>query len=155
MEVAAGLTTTNARMAITITVSQASYAPHVPVHTRPPGLRLAIAAVFAQGLAVLGFGLWLVFELLTQSPSNEDVARGSAVYFLVFGLLVLLVAWGLWRRSGWSHGAAIFLQLLALPIAWYMLRGDIWWSALLLTTVAVAALVALLRPQTRAALGRE
>jgi hypothetical protein len=142
-------------MAITITVDQWSYAPHVPVHTRPPGLRLAIAAVLAEGLAVLGFGVWLGFELLTQTPSNEDVARGSAVYFLVLGVLVLLVAWGLWRRSWWSHGAAVFLQLLALPIAWYMLRGDIWWSALLLTAVAVAALVALLRPQTRAALGRE
>lgn len=108
-----------------------------------------------EGLAVLGFGVWLGVELFTQTPSNEAVASGSAVYFVVFGLLVLLVAWGLWRRSGWSHGAAVFLQLLALPIAWYMLRGDVWWSALLLAFIAVATIVALLRPDTRAALGRE
>jgi uncharacterized membrane protein len=116
---------------------------------------VAIAAVLVEGLAVLGFALWLGVELVTQSPSNEDVARGSTVYFIVLGALVLLVAWGLWRRSGWSHGAAVFLQLLALPIAWYMLRGHAWWSALVLTVIAVATIVALLRRETRTALGRE
>ena len=104
---------------------------------------------------MLGFALWLGFELLTRSPSNEDVAQGSTVYFIVFGVLVLLVAWALWRGRGWSHGAAVFLQLLALPIAWYMVRGHAWWGAVLLTVIAATAIVALLRRETRTALGRE
>lgn len=115
---------------------------------------MAAAVVLVEGLALLGFGAWLGVELLVSEPSNREVASGSAVYFLVLGALVLLLAWSLWRRTGWSHGAAVFVQILALPLAWTMLRAGTWWLAVPTAALAVAALVALLRPGTRSALGR-
>jgi hypothetical protein len=121
---------------------------------RPPGLLVATAVVAAEGLALLGFGLWLGVELVVSEPSNRDVGSGSAVYFVVLGALVLLLAWSLWRRSGWSHGGSVFAQVLALPIAWTMLRAGSWELAVPTAALAVAALVALLQPATRTALGR-
>jgi len=122
---------------------------------RPRGLRLAAVVVLVEGLALLGFGGWLVFELATRDPSNRDVATGSSVYFVVLGLLVVLVAWGLWRRSGWSHGAAVFLQLLALPVAFSMAQAGAWWGAALLGVLAIVTVIGLLKRDTRVALGRD
>ncbi len=111
--------------------------------------------VALEGLGLLGFGVWLAVESLLRDASNEDVAMGSTVYFLVLGGLVLLIAYGLWRRSSFTHGAAVFLQLLFLPIAWYMALEGFWIGAVPLALGALAALVGLLRPDARAALGRD
>ena len=116
---------------------------------------LATAVVLVQGLALVGFGAWLGVELLVAEPSNRSVATGSTAYFLLLGALVLGLVWALWRRRSWSHGAAVFLQVLALPLAWTMATADNWLLAVPTAALAITGLVALLRPDTRAALGRE
>ncbi len=111
--------------------------------------------VLLEGLALFGFGVWLAVESLLRDASNEAVATGSTVYFLVLGALVLLIAYGLWRRSSITHGAAVFVQLLVLPVAWYMAQAGFWAGAVPLAVAAVGALAGLMRPDARAALGRD
>lgn len=114
----------------------------------------ATCVVGAEGLAVLAYTGWLGYELLTEEPDNMAVATGSATFLLVFALLVLAVAWGLRRRQSWAGGAAIFLELLALPVAYEMAGGGFWLGTVVLAPAAVLALVALMSEPGRAALGR-
>ena len=76
-----------------------------------------------EGAALLGFGGWLLVETQVAQASDDDVAAGSTAYFIVLGLLGLFVAWALWRQRSWAFGAALFTQILALPIAFTMVAG--------------------------------
>lgn len=115
---------------------------------------VATLVVAAQGLAVLAYTAWLGYELVTAEPDNMAVATGSATFLLLFALAVLGVAAALWRRQSWAGGAAIALELLALPICYEMVGGGFWLGALVLGPAAVAALVALMGEPGRTALGR-
>ena len=117
-------------------------------------LVVATAAVALEAVGLLGFGTWLGYESAARTPDNAAAAAGSTAYFLVLGALVAGVAWALARRRAWSAGAATFLQLLALPMAWYMAGAGLLVGGLPLAAVALAALGGLLAPATRAALGR-
>lgn len=110
--------------------------------------------VSAEALALLGFGLWLAYEMIVETPSNRSVATGSMVYFLVLGLGIAAIAIFAWRGRRWVYGPTVFLQLLALPIAYYMLVGGFVFGAVLVAGVAVTGLVALLSPEGRSAFGR-
>ncbi|RJK95433.1 hypothetical protein [Vallicoccus soli] len=117
-------------------------------------LRLATLGVALEAVALLAFGGWLGVETLVATPDNEDIARGSTAYFLVLGALVALVALALARRQAWSLGAGTFLQLLALPMAWYMAREGLWVGAVPLAAVAVVSLAGLVGERSRAAVER-
>lgn len=125
-----------------------------PPGGRPVPLRVATGVLAAQALALLGFAGWLVWETVVATPDNPAVAQGSAAYFVVLALILCGVAWALARRHGWAGGAAVFVQLLALPMAWYMGRAGLLVGAVPLAAGALAALVGLLTPASRAALGR-
>ena len=111
--------------------------------------------VALEGLGLFGFGVWLAVESMVREASNEDVAMGSTVFFFVLGLLVLLIAYGLWRRSSFIHGAAVSVQLLLLFLAYMAATEGFWIGAVPLALSALAALVGLLRPDARVALGRD
>jgi hypothetical protein len=110
--------------------------------------------VSLEAAALLGFSGWELYRSTVETPSNQAVAQGTTVYFAVVGVLVALVAVAVWRTRSWSHGAAVFLQLLALPVAWTMATAGFWPGALLLGGSALAALVALVSPPGRAVYGR-
>ncbi|HSK27490.1 MAG TPA: hypothetical protein VK894_11340 [Jiangellales bacterium] len=115
---------------------------------------VAGTVVSLDAAALLGFALWEVYRSTVETPSSEAVAQGTMAYFGLLGTVVAVLAVAVWRLRSWSHGAAVFLQLLALPVAWTMAGGGFWWGAVLLGGSAVAALVALLSPAGRAAYGR-
>jgi hypothetical protein len=129
----------------------------VPTDTsRPPRPVLVTIGVLAgQAVALLGFSGWLVAQRAGETPSNEMVFEGSAVYLVVSGLLVGLVAMALWSMRGWAYGAAVVVQLLALGVTYEMARGGFWVGAVPLGVAAVAAGVALVTKPARAAFGRD
>ena len=125
------------------------HAADPPTRSRPLLLRLATAGVVLEAAALLGFALWLGVETLVETPDNLDVAQGSTAYFVVIGLLVALVATGLVRGWSWAAGAGLFLQLLALPMAWYMARAGFWLGAVPLAAVALVSLAGLVSERAR------
>jgi peptidoglycan/LPS O-acetylase OafA/YrhL len=118
---------------------------------RPLLLRLATVGVALEALALLAFGAWLGVETLVETPDNIDIARGSTAYFLLLGALVTLIAVALARGRAWSLGAGTFVQLLALPLAWYMAQGGLWVGAVPLAALAVVTLAGLVGERSRAA----
>lgn len=125
-----------------------------PAARVPPQLRVVVAVVVLEGLVMAGYGGWLLWRLGAGGATNRDVAQGTGVYFLAFGAVVCLLALALARRHGWALGAATFLQVLALPVAWTMLREGFWLGGLPIGVAAVAALVAAVSEPARRAVGR-
>ncbi len=129
--------------------------PHEPRPSpRPLPLAVATAVVVLQTTAVLGVGGWLLLGALGGEATNQDVADGSAAYFLFLGACMAVVATCLARRQGWSAGPALVAQLLSLPVAYYMLTEGFLLGAVPVGLAAAAGLYGLTSAQTREALGR-
>ncbi|MFD5284529.1 hypothetical protein ACF1AU_04535 [Streptomyces rubrogriseus] len=122
---------------------------------RPGRLTAAAAIAALEGLALLVGGGWMLVEGLTGHPDDRTSAVTGGVTLIVLALLPLLAARGLIARRGWSRGPAVITQIMALPVAYNMVRADSLAvpAGIVLGVVAVTALVLLVNPTTTQALG--
>ncbi|KFG04606.1 MULTISPECIES: hypothetical protein [Streptomyces] len=122
---------------------------------RPGRLTAAAALAGLEGVALLaGGGAMLVLGL---GGDSDDVGTGvtGGITLVVLALLPLIAARGLLLRRSWSRGPAVITQIMALPVAYNLLRADsvAIWAGIVLAVVAVTALVLLVNPATTQALG--
>ncbi|GAA2591246.1 MULTISPECIES: hypothetical protein [Streptomyces] len=122
---------------------------------RPGRLTAAAALAALEGLALVVGGAWMLVGGLTGHPDDRTSALTGGVTLIVLALLPLLAARGLMHRRGWSRGPAVVTQIMALPVAYNMLRADSLAvpAGAVLGVMAVAALVLLVNPTTTEALG--
>jgi hypothetical protein len=118
-------------------------------------VRLAALLIGLQAGVLLGYGGYLAWQSRTAEASNDEVAAEIPWFFFGLGVLVLLVAIGLARRSGFAYGAAVAVALLSLAIAWEMSREDLWLGAIPVAMAAAVTLWALWSRPGRAAFGRD
>ncbi|MDX3639790.1 hypothetical protein [Streptomyces sp. MB09-02B] len=122
---------------------------------RPGRLTAAAALAALEGVALLvGGGAMLVVGLTGDA---DDLSTGvtGGITLIALALLPLIAARGLLLRRGWSRGPAVITQIMALPVAYNLLRADSVAipAGIALAVVAVAALVLLINPATTRALG--
>ncbi|MBI0384604.1 hypothetical protein JBE27_52205, partial [Streptomyces albiflaviniger] len=89
-----------------------------PTGPRPARLTAAAVLAAAEGVVLLGFGVYVLIMGLTGNPESPQQAEMLGVTVLALALLPLLAARGLWLRRRWSRGPATITQLMALPVAW-------------------------------------
>lgn len=84
---------------------------------------------------------------------SAQSAAGTAVFAaLMAGLLGGLAA-ALGRLRAWARGPAIVIEILLVPIGYYMITGGIAWLGVLTMAVGLIGAGLLLAPSTRTALG--
>jgi hypothetical protein len=122
---------------------------------RPGRLTAAAALAALEGLALVVGGAWMLVGGLTGHPDDRTSAVTGGVTLIVLALLPLLAARGLLAGRGWSRGPAVITQIMALPVAFNMVRADSLAvpTGIVLGVVAVTALVLLVNPTTTQALG--
>ncbi|WP_416968419.1 hypothetical protein [Streptomyces sp. 4F14] len=119
--------------------------------------RLTYAAVLAgvEGLALVVGGVWMLVLGVGGDADDRQGAVTGGVTLAVLALLPLLAARGLLKRRSWSRGPAVVTQVMALPVAYNLLRADSVAipAGIVLGVVAVTALVLLINGETTRALG--
>ncbi|GGZ28964.1 hypothetical protein GCM10010300_84930 [Streptomyces olivaceoviridis] len=122
---------------------------------RPRRLTCAAALAALEGAALVAGGLWVLVLGLTSDPDDRQQAVTLGITLVVLALLPLLAARGLLLRRGWSRGPALITQLMALPVAYNLLRADSMAipAGIALGLVAVVTLVLLVNGETTRALG--
>ncbi|MET9452091.1 hypothetical protein [Streptomyces cinerochromogenes] len=122
---------------------------------RPRRLTYAAALAGLEGAALMAGGLWVLVLGLAGEPDDRQQAVTLGITLVVLALLPLLAARGLLLRRGWSRGPAVITQILALPVAYNLLHSDgvAIPVGIVVTAVAVAALVLLVNGETTRALG--
>jgi hypothetical protein len=119
---------------------------------RPSGQRpftIVIAAVLLVFEALIGLG-YAAIEVGQVRMTRAVVGVGVAILMAGFGLLLLLVARGVFRGKRWSRGPAVATQLILLPIAWSFRGGATTWVSVALGVLAIAVLVGVLHPRSTA-----
>ena len=107
-----------------------------------------------QAVLAVGVGVWQLIGLSGGSAERPEVAWGSSSYFVLVGLVVAAFAWASWTGARWVYGPAVFVQVLALPLAITMASEGLWVGAVLLGGLAVGGLVLLVSPAGREAFDR-
>jgi len=116
----------------------------------PPGtVRQAAVLVAAQG--AVGAVAAVVFLIRGLAGVDRHIVNsyGNAVWFGLFGGVLLLAGWAMWTGRRWGRGIGIYAQMLLLPVSWYAGVGSHQWVyAIPLALVSVAVLVLLFSPAT-------
>ncbi|MDJ0462166.1 hypothetical protein [Streptomyces sp. H27-C3] len=130
--------------------------PETAAEPRPARLTAAAALAALEGLALLVGGAYMLVMGLLGSPDKPEQAEMGGVTLIALAVLPLVAARGLLKCRAWSRGPALITQLMALPVAWTLLRSEgslLIPAGIALAAVAVTALVLLINPQTTRALG--
>jgi hypothetical protein len=115
----------------------------------------AAALCALEGAALVVAGAYLLIRGAAGSGDGTETGATAGVTLIVLALIPLIAARGLLRQRSWSRGPAIITQIIALPVAWTLLRSGngLIPAGIALAVVAVAGLVLLINPATAKALG--
>ncbi len=136
--------------------TQATPSTPSPAAAERPVRITVLAGVNAlEGLALaLGGVYMLVMGLLGKLESTQQ-AETVGITLVALGAIPLIAARGLLLLRSWSRGPALITQIMALPVAWTLLRsqGALIPTGIVLAAVAVTGLVLVLNPATTRILG--
>jgi hypothetical protein len=118
-----------------------------PLGRRPFTIVMAAALLAFEAVIALGYA---ALELGQIRMTRASVGVGVAILMASFGLLLLLVARGVFRGKRWSRGPAVATQLILLPIAWSFKGGSTTWVSAVLAALAIVVLVGVLHPRSTA-----
>jgi hypothetical protein len=114
---------------------------------RPSTIVVAAALLALEALIAL---VYATVEIGQVRMTRAALGIGVTILMACFGLLLLLVARGVFLGKRWSRGPAVATQLILLPIAWSFRGGATTWAAIILAALAIAVLVGVLHPRSTA-----
>jgi len=114
---------------------------------RPFTIVVAAALLALEALIALAYA---TVEIGQVQMTRAALGIGVTILMACFGLLLLLVARGVFLGKRWSRGPAVATQLILLPIAWSFRGGATTWAAIILAALAIAVLVGVLHPRSTA-----
>ncbi len=115
-------------------------------------LRACTGLVALQALGLLVVAVFFVAEVFVATPDDRTRALVASLLALAAAVGLALVVRGLWSGRRWARAPALVTNLLVLPVAVDILRGELWWVGGLLLLWALAVLVLLFVPSTEALL---
>jgi hypothetical protein len=124
-----------------------------PAITPIPGtLRAAIGLLFAEALLVV---VLLVYDYLTATVVVWRDALIVTGFAVLIAFVLALLGWALSQRRSWARGPAVVLELMLLPIGWFMVSGGLVWLGVPVFLLGLLGAGLLVTPATRHALGVE
>ena len=89
---------------------------------------------------------------ITEAASldSDRLAMGltTSLFFLAYGAVLILCAWGMNTLRPWSRGPVLLAQLIWLGLAWSFRSSDLLPLAIGFAVVAVVVLAGLLHPRS-------
>jgi len=120
----------------------------------PRPLVAAAAITAVEALVALVYAVWLVVEAFVGTPRERGQAIAVGITFLIIAVPLPLVPRGLAKASMRARTPAVMMQLLALWVAYFMVKAQFWVGAVPAVAAAVTGLVCIFTPASTAALTR-
>jgi hypothetical protein len=119
-------------------------------------VRQAAVLVALEGVAGMVAAVAFVIRGLAGADQSTVSGFGNAAWFAIVGGGVLAAGWALWTGRRWGRGVAVFVQLLLLPVSWYIAVGSHQWLyGIPIAVVALVTLVLLFSPSALQWLGAQ
>jgi hypothetical protein len=110
-----------------------------------------MAALVLVGLEAVALVLVGLNELRVLTGSRATMGVTTALFFVVYGVGLGIVAWQLRRLRSWARAPAVLAQLIQICVAWSFRGGSTTLVAAVLAVVAVLALAGIFHPASIAA----
>jgi hypothetical protein len=121
--------------------------------TVPGSLRWAVWLLRGEAVALGLLAAFLIYEDLTGT-ANDLASALFVTGFAVAGAAALwALAVALYRRRAGARAPAIVLQLMLLPVGYYMIQGGLGWLGVPLFALGLLVCGLLVSPPTTRALG--
>ncbi len=120
-------------------------------HGTPAPLAVAAGVTLVEGVLTVLFG---VTEVVSLASDRLVMGLTTSLFFLAYGLGLLLCAWGLHTVRPWARGPVLLSQLIWLGLAWNFKDGSTLPIAIALAVSAAIVLTGLLHPRSIDALER-
>ncbi|MEU1751780.1 hypothetical protein ABZ436_03835 [Micromonospora matsumotoense] len=119
----------------------------------PDTLRWAVRLLRAEAVALAALAGWLVWADLTAT--RTDLV--SALFVTGFAIAGAVALWALGgalaRRRAGARAPAMVLELMLLPVGWFMISGGLGWLGVPLMALGLGVCALLVSPPTTKALG--
>lgn len=119
----------------------------------PDTLRWAVRLLRAEAVALAALAGWLVWADLTAT--RTDLV--SALFVTGFAIAGAVALWALGgalsRRRAGARAPAMVLELMLLPVGWFMISGGLGWLGVPLMVLGLGVCALLVSPPTTKALG--
>src|SRR6185312_6864947 len=112
-------------------------------------VRLLLGEAVVVGLLTL-VTIWAAVAAANVSASS---AIGTAVFTALCGAVLAGLGLALRRRRSLARGPAIVIQMLMIPMGYYMIAGGLVWLGVPMMILGLLGAGLLLAPSTRTALG--
>ncbi|YAL82483.1 hypothetical protein ACMYYO_11175 [Dermacoccaceae bacterium W4C1] len=86
--------------------------------------RPAAVLIGLEGLALIGFALLLVSDVIRGQADGTSQALAEAVLVLIFAAAAGWLAYGLWHGLRWARTPTLLWHVFLLPIGFSMLGAD-------------------------------
>ena len=120
-------------------------------HGTPAPLAVAAGLTFVEGVLTFIFGLG---EAVSIDSDRLVMGLTTAAFFMGYGVVLIVCAWGMNTVRPWSRGPVLLAQLIWLGLAWNFRSGETMLIAIGLVVVAAIVLAGLLHPRSIDALER-
>ncbi|MEH1054236.1 hypothetical protein V6U89_03345 [Micromonospora sp. CPCC 206171] len=119
----------------------------------PDTLRWAVRLLRGEAVALALLAVWLIWADLTATKTDLV----SALFVTGFAFAGAAALWALGaalaRRRAGARAPAMVLQLMLLPVGWFMISGGLGWLGVPLMVLGVGVCALLVSPPTTRALG--
>lgn len=124
-----------------------------PGNPAPAALRAAVGLLIAQATVVALIVVFLVYKDFTTRVVSWRDAMIVTSFAVLIAVLLGVLALALTRRRAWARGPAVVLELMLLPIGWFMVSGGLAWLGVPVFLLGLLGAGLLVTPATREALG--
>ena len=120
----------------------------VQTHAKPTGVTILVGLEVLAGIAALSMSFYLL--TLPYFPGN------ALTFFTAFGLVSLLLAYGLWRGRSWAWTVTLVLSTIGI-VLWLSnileiitIAPSTFWGSIINIAIYVAIIFYLTRPHVKA-----
>lgn len=118
----------------------------------PKPLVIAAGVTALQGFVFL---IYAALEIVTTDQSRVVMGATTSIFFLFYGVGLVLCAWRLSRPEAWARSPVVLAQLIHLGLAWSFWGQETRWVSLGLVLVSGVVLIGLFHPASVRALADE
>lgn len=138
-----------------VSTQQTPSTPPPSAAERPTRITVLAGVNALEGVALAAAGVYLLIMGVLGKPESTQQAETVGITLIALGAIPLIAARGLLLLRSWSRGPALITQIMALPVAWTLLRsqGALIPTGIVLAGIAVTGLVLVLNPATTRILG--
>lgn len=116
-------------------------------------LRAAVWLLSAETIALAGLCGYVAWQLLTSSSQGRASGAATLVFAVLCTALVGWLARSLAAQRSWARGPAIVIEIMLLPLGYYMIQGGAAWAGIPSMLAGLFGAGLLIAPATRDSLG--